>query len=60
MHFFYVDIGLAVPQLSSTTQLHVLFPSLQVNHLMGSDQVLTWLHKGYQPGYGNVQLACET
>ena len=60
MHSFYVDIGPAVPQLSSTTQLHVLFPLLLVNHLMGYDQVPLWLHKDCQPGYDNDPLVCET
>ena len=57
---YYVGIGLAVPQLSLTTQLHVLFPLLLVNHLMGCDQVPMWLHKGYQLGYGNDLLVYET
>ena len=60
MHFFDVGIELAVPQLSSTTRLHVLSPLLLVNPPVGHDQVPTWLRKGYQLGYGNVLLVYET
>ena len=59
-HFFYVGIAPVEPQLSSTSQLLILFLLLLVNHLMGYDQVPLWLHKDYQLGYGNDLLACET
>ena len=59
-HFFYVDIELVVPQLSLTSQLHVLFALLLVNHLMEYDQVPQLLHKDCQQGYDNDLLVCET